>query len=383
MKDRMKKRILAVLMIAGLLCGCSGGQGTVLQGQVELTPVSVSETMSQSGYEDLVVHYIDVGQGDSTLLTCKGETMLIDAGENDKGTYVQNYLQKQGITKIDYLIGTHPHSDHIGGADVIITKFDVKHVLLPKKDTDTRTYDDVIQAMRYKSITPEHPSINDSFMLGDARVTILAPGDNDYGDELNDYSIGVLVEHGNDRFIFTGDAETDAESDIVNTGINIEADVYQAGHHGSRTSSSDKFLDAVKPSSVVISCGEDNKYGHPHAETMNKFRERGMAVYRTDEEGTIIATSTGNGITFSDPASQSWKAGEPTGSSQQVEETTMEPDVIENTETGYVLNANTKKFHLPSCESVRKMSEKNRSISNEDRSKLIEQGYSPCGICNP
>ena len=327
----MKRRLLAVLLAIGLLAGCSGEQAAVIHDAID---VSVSAPALQSEYEDLVIHYIDVGQGDSTLLICKGETMLIDAGENDKGTYVQNYLLKQGVSKIDYLVGTHPHSDYIGGADIIITKFDVSHAILPNKKTDTRTYDYVMQAMRYRNITPEHPGIGDTFMLGDAKVTVLSPGDHDYGDELNDYSFSVLVEHGNDRFIFTGDAETEAESDIVDTGIDIEADVYQAGHHGSRTSSSDKFLDAVNPSSVVISCGEDNKYGHPHAETMNKFRERGMAVYRTDEEGTIIATSTGNGITFSDPASQSWKAGEPTGSSQQTEGTMMETDMSENMETG-------------------------------------------------
>lgn len=377
----MKRRLLVALMAISLLCGCNRGQSDVLPSVENEATVSVSDSATQSEYEDLVVHYIDVGQGDSTLLICKGETLLIDAGENDKGTYVQNYLQKQGISKLDYLIGTHPHSDHIGGVDVIITKFDVSHVLLPKIEADTRTYDDVIQAMKYKNITPEYPEIGDTFMLGDAEVTIIAPGNNDYGEELNNYSISVLVEHGDDRFIFTGDAEAEAESDIVDEGINIEADVYQAGHHGSRTSSSDKLLDAVNPTAVVISCGEDNKYGHPHAETMNKFRERGISVYRTDEEGTIIATSTGSGITFSDPASQSWKAGEPTGGSTQPVKSEVETS--EDISSGYILNTNTMKFHLPECESVRKTSEKNRSASTETRAELVEQGYAPCGICNP
>jgi competence protein ComEC len=335
----------------------------------------------------MTVHFIDVGQGDATLIECEGKAMLIDAGENDKGTLVQNYLQKNGISELEYAIGTHPHSDHIGGLDVIITKFDVKHVLLPDVETTTRTYDDVVQAMKYKRITPEHPKRGDTYELGSATFTILSSEDNEYNN-LNDYSISILLENGNDRFIFTGDAETSAELNILHANMDISADVYHVGHHGSKTSSSESFVKAIKPKSAVISCGDGNEYGHPHAGPLNLFRSMGINVYRTDEDGTIIASSNGNGIEFSIPASTSWQVGEAKGnaSDSDTDVESVAEAAVENEKKdiqGFVLNTNTLKIHTPNCSSVNKMSEKNKEITNLTKEELVGQGYEPCGICNP
>lgn len=255
------------------------------------------------------VHYIDVGQGDATLITCNDKAMLIDAGENDQGTKIQNYLIKQGITKLDYVIGTHPDSDHIGGLDVVIYKFDCGTILLPDYQKDTKTYDDVINTMKNKNYSNTLPNVGDTYQLSDANFTIIAPNNYSYGDTTNNYSIGIILKYGDTSFLFTGDAENEAEEDIVANGIDISADVYQVGHHGSSSSSTELLLNAVNPEYAVISCEEDNKYGHPQAEVLNYFRERGTKVFRTDEQGTIVATSDGKNITFNCAPSDTWKSG--------------------------------------------------------------------------
>ena len=321
-----------------------------------------------SNPDQMEVHFIDVGQGDATLVTCGGHAMLIDAGDDTRGTAIQNYLQKQKITRLDYLILTHPDADHIGGAPVIITKFAV-----------------------------------DS-------ITILAPG-KEY-DNPNDASIALLLKNGTRSFLFTGDAGEAAEKDILKTGVDVSADVYKIGHHGSRYSTSADFFAAVNPFYAVISCGADNAYGHPHAETLNTLRTAGVKVYRTDEAGTIIASTDGRSISFNVPASESWKAGEPAGghasssatqspktapaaqqresaaaiekrtqeSAPAIEEKPLEstPDVTY--ELTYILNTKTKKFHRPSCNSL---PTKNRQDSSESRESIISQGYAPCKRCNP
>lgn len=276
--------------------------------------ISNTYKTDSSSAGQMQVHFIDVGQGDATLIACDGHYMLIDAGNNDKGTTVQSYLMSQGVEKLDYVIGTHPDADHIGGLDVVIYKFDCDTIIMPDVANDTRTYDDVVQAMKFKGYQTTYPVVGETYTLGGATFTIVAPNA-DYGNDMNDWSVGVLVQNGNNRFLFTGDAEEKAEEDILNNGIDISADVYAAAHHGSKTATSQAFLDKVSPTYVVISAGEGNKYGHPHAEVLNRLRAAGISVFRTDEQGTIVATSDGNDITWNCSPSESWKAGEPTGSS--------------------------------------------------------------------
>ena len=258
---------------------------------------------------DMEVHFIDVGQGDSTLVECDGEYMLIDAGQNDQGLVLWDYLQDQGATHLKYAIGTHPDADHIGGMDVILYRCDVDAVIMPDVDHDTKTYDDVIQTMKSKSLERTDPVVGDVYTLGSATFTIVAPN-KDYGsDDMNDWSVGILLQNGNDRFLLIGDAETEAEDDIVANGIDISADVYKVAHHGSNTGTTDSLLSAVHPTYAVISCGKDNSYGHPHGSVLNKLKNAGVQVFRTDEQGTIIAYSSGNGITWNVEPSTTWAAG--------------------------------------------------------------------------
>ncbi len=259
---------------------------------------------------ELEIHYIDIGQGDATLIKYGSHAMLIDAGENDMGTQVQNYLISQNVSSLDYIIGTHPHSDHIGGMDVIIYKFDCDVVMMPDVANDTKTYRDVISAMKSKNYTNTVPVVGDTYQFGDAQFTILAPSKT--YDDYNNNSIAIILQYGDRKFLFTGDAEEEAEADIVNTGINIDCDVYQVGHHGSKTSSSTKLLNAASPAYAVISCAEGNSYGHPHAKTLNEFRYRGIKVFRTDEQGTIVCTTDGTTIKWNCSPSETWQVGEPT-----------------------------------------------------------------------
>lgn len=335
--------------------------------------------------QTMEVHFLDVGQGDSILITCDGHAMLIDAGDDTKGTAIQNYLTKQNIKSLDYLILTHPDADHIGGAPVIITKFNISKVFVSNFEKDTNSYRKLIQALDDKRLKASTPSVNLKYSLGTAEFTIIAP--NNTYDTPNDSSIVLLLKNGENTFLFTGDAEAEAENDILSTGIDISADVYKVGHHGSKSSTSRKFFRAVDPTYAVISCGEGNSYGLPHAETLNTLRIYGVAVYRTDEAGTIIAASDGKNITFNVPASETWKAGEPTGSSAKsttdaktAPETKTSETAPATTELTYVLNVKTKKFHRPSCNSLPTA---NRLDSSESRDSIIAQGYSPCKRCHP
>lgn len=269
-----------------------------------------SKTSSASDADDMQVQFIDVGQGDSTLIECDGEYMLIDAGPNDQGLELWDYLQKQGATHLKYAVGTHPDADHIGGLDVILYRCDVDTVMMPDVSNDTRTYDDVVQTIFNKNLKRISPSVGSTYTLGTATFTIVAPN-KDYGtDDTNDWSIGILLQNGNDRFLFVGDAEKEAEHDMVMNGIDLHADVYKVAHHGSSTGTTQEFLDSVNPSYAVISCGKGNKYGHPHEQVLRRLKEAGVKVFRTDEQGTVIAYSSGNGITWNASPSETWQPGD-------------------------------------------------------------------------
>jgi beta-lactamase superfamily II metal-dependent hydrolase len=293
------------LVIAAVL-GLSSGE---FQNDRNANDTQVESSQVESS--NLEVHFIDVGQGDATLIKADGKYMLIDAGDNSKGTAVQSYLQKQGVKKLDYLVLTHTDADHIGGADVIVTKFDIGEIFLADYKKNNATYRDLMSAISYKRLTYSTPEVGSVYTLGNATFQIIAPVKK--YDNPNDYSIGLILKHGENTFLFTGDAEGPAEADILKTGIDLDIDVYQAGHHGSRSSSDRDFLEAMTPEYAVISCKEDNSYGHPHAQTLNSLRAMKVKVFRTDEQGSIVAYSDGTEITWNCAPSETWQAGEPKG----------------------------------------------------------------------
>lgn len=317
---RMKGNIAALLAIAAAVFAAKSGTtffdnaGALKSGAVPYHTTDYgTESDTLTGYGDgydLEVHYIDVGQGDATLITCGDHAVLVDAGNNSMGTKVQAYLQEQDIEFLDYVIGTHPDADHIGGLDVILYKFDCDRILMPDLAHNTATYRDVVQVIKEKDLAVTVPKRGSVYTFGDALFTVIAPAAYYYGLNNNDYSIGILLEYGDTVFLFTGDAEEAAEADMLDSGLDLQADVYKVAHHGSKTSSTQAFLEAVQPKYAVISCGEDNPYGHPHASTLNTLRQMGIQVFRTDEQGTIVARSNGTDIVWNTSPSESWQAGE-------------------------------------------------------------------------
>jgi competence protein ComEC len=245
----------------------------------------------------LEVHFINVGQADSILIKQGSKYMLIDAGNNGDGKLVKNYLLQEGIKNLEYVIGTHPHEDHIGGLDYIINDFKIGKIYLPKATSTTKTFQDVVMAMKNKGMKATVPKPGETFNLGSAKLTILAPNGSEYKD-LNNYSIVIRLEFGANSFLFTGDAEEVSEKEILAKGFKVKADLLKVGHHGSRSSTTPEFLTKVNPKYAVVSCEIGNDYGHPHKETMDKLKNKNIPVYRTDELGTIIATSDGKTIKF-------------------------------------------------------------------------------------
>lgn len=245
---------------------------------------------------DLEVHFIDVGQADSILIKFGTEAMLIDAGNNNDADFLVNYIKSQGISILNYAIGTHPHEDHIGGLDAVIASFEVGKIIMPKQNSTTKTFEDVLTAIRNKGLKVTTPKVGDTYNLGEAKWTILAPNQEEYN-ETNNASIVIKLEYGDNSFMFTGDAEELSEQEILSLG-NLQAEVLKVGHHGSSSSTTDEFLNEVNPTYAVISVGLNNSYGHPHEEVLERLNNRNIEILRTDEVGTIIFTSDGTNLKF-------------------------------------------------------------------------------------
>jgi len=241
---------------------------------------------------NLNVYFIDVGQADCILIQNNNESMLIDAGNNEDGEKVVNYLKSIGITRFKYVVGTHPHEDHIGGLDNIINEFNIEEVLLPDAYTTTKTFEDVLDALDKKNIQFTVPKVDSIFYLGEAQIKVLYTESNP--NDLNDASIVLRLDFGHNSFLFTGDATQRVEKQILSK--ELEVDIYKVAHHGSSYSNSEEFLDKVNPSYGIISCEKDNSYGHPHKEVITNLNQRNIKIYRTDEIGTILISSDGKNI---------------------------------------------------------------------------------------
>ncbi len=305
-----------------------------------ISPAASASTLPEftggSGPEFLRVIYLDVGQGDSALiLTPDGKAMLIDAGESTAQKKIAKVLEEYGVSTLDMLVATHPHSDHIGGMQYIVENFEVRQICMPNVSHTSQTYESLLMAVQEKGIPALEARAGKSFELGSlVHCEILAPAGTSY-DNLNDSSAVLRLSYEETSFLFTGDAEFPSEAEMLeNNPDALAADVLKIGHHGSRTSSAGEFLDAVHPSYAIISCGLHNSYGHPHTETLEALAGRAITVYRTDELGDILAYSDGATIEFA-------KAG------------ALPIPASEKVQSVYVTSGG-KSYHRKSCQYYRK-----------------------------
>lgn len=263
------------------------------------TTTQMPEMANPSG--ELTLTMIDVGQADSFLLVQDGKTMLVDCGTRSTGEDVVKYLNEQGITRLDYVIGTHPHDDHMGGMYDVITNFEIGKIIMPEVEVGkvtTNWYVKLMQEIKQGAYELEYAKLGAVYDLGEASFKIIGPIETDESN-LNNYSIVLKVTFGDMDVIMTGDAETKVERDIIDSGEALDAEILKVGHHGSDTSSSDEFLDVVSPIYALISAKVGNKYEHPIKSTMQKLEKRKIEVYRTDENGTVVATITAHDVKFS------------------------------------------------------------------------------------
>lgn len=377
------KKLTSMLLCAGLTLSLSGCNhlpaeliGTLHQATHQLDELAVQLSSGLDAFLDVLyaqqgtnapeipagssfaVHYIDVGQADCALVSCDGSYMLIDGGNAEDSDLVYSYLKNKGVEHLEYIVATHPHEDHIGGLSGAVYAANVGTALSPTAQSDSEYFSNLTRALarQGKSITVPDPG--DTFSLGSASVEILGPL-KEY-DDLNDLSLVLRVEYGSTVFLFTGDMESPAETDLVEAGVDLSATVLKVGHHGSSSSTSYRFLREVMPEYAVISVGKGNRYGHPTETVLSRLEDAGTTIYRTDLQGTILVESDGSSVTFRPETGDS----------------TLTPDAP------YIGNSNSKKFHTAACSSTDAINAQYK-VSFDSRESAVSSGYTPCGRCNP
>jgi len=247
---------------------------------------------------EILVSFLDVGQGDSILVRSRDHAILIDGGEHAQRNAVISYLRSAGVRRLDYVVATHPHSDHIGGLVTVLRQLDVGQVIMPDVTHNTATFERFLEVIENNNIPVIFPAPGDRIQAGIIDFAVLGPPNPHPGPQsnLNNASIILRLEHGQNSFMFTGDAERELENWLVNSGTDLSSSVLKVGHHGSRTSTTEAFLDAVNPRAAVISLGANNTHGHPHREVMDRLNARNILIYRTDQLGTIRMITDGQRI---------------------------------------------------------------------------------------
>lgn len=326
------------------------------------------------------VEFIDVGQGDCALVQCDGHYMIIDGGPSKASSTVYTILKNKGIKTIDLMIATHPDEDHIGGLSGALNYASVDMVLSPVTSHDTKTFNSLSKYVAKQGKTFNVPKAGDSYTLGSSKIDIIGPIYSSA--DTNNQSIVAKVTYGANSFIFTGDAEEEEEYSIIRKYKGLNSDVLKVAHHGSNSSTSKAWLNAIKPIYAVIPVGQ-NSYGHPTQNTIDKLTKVGATIYRTDLHGDIIFTSDGKKLsvqTEKNASSFEINTGDGKKGSSGI---ATGNDVPIPAGTSFVLNTNSKKFHYPTCSSVGDMSPKNRKDVSISRDEIIAQGFVPCKRCNP
>lgn len=367
------------------------GAADLAAGTVSVPQGEASAAAPANPEGSLKVHFVDVGQGDCEFLELpNGQTMLIDAGERDEAQTIIGYVQKLGYNRIDYVVATHPHSDHIGAMAQVIRSFDVGQVWAPRVSHNTKTFEAFLDAVSEKGLGIETATRGKQvYASNGCTIDVLSPAEGAAYEDLNDWSVVLKLNFGDQSFLFTGDAGTG----VIAAAQPGHASVLKVGHHGSRTSTDASVVAAVSPEFAVIDCGAGNSYGHPHEEALQALD--GITLYRTDVNGTITATCNGGSA-----ADIFWETGETTSRAAAAETEAAEAG------TGAAAGAGTaaataaagsaaqssasdsagvtvyitdtgKKYHLGGCSSL---SKSKHAISLSDAKA---QGYGACKRCNP
>lgn len=297
----MNKRIFSLLLLLSLLVttlsGCGFDLADYPYGESSTTGKGQATTIGSGSQESsFAVHFIDVGQADAALILCSGKTMLIDGGNKGDSDLIYAYLQKLNITHLDYVVCTHAHEDHVGGLAGALTAATVGTVYAPVKSYDSNAFRDFVAKTEERGREITVPKAGDVFYLGDSVVTILGPR-KDY-DDTNNTSIVLRVVYGSTSFLFAGDMESDAETDLLESGVMLKSTVLKVGHHGSSTSTSYRFLREVAPKYAVISVGKNNQYDHPNEDVLSRLRDAEVTLYRTDMQGDVVCVSNGTTVAF-------------------------------------------------------------------------------------
>ena len=346
-------------------------------------------TAKADGQGDMAVHFIDVGQGLAILVQSGGENLLYDGGNRSHADEVVQYLKNQQVETINYMISSHYDEDHLGGLVKCLDTFEVEHVLGSDYVHTSDLFNTFMNTATAHAIIVEYPSVGDTYEFGTGSFTVMAP--NGISQNSNDNSVVIRLVNGNNSFMFMGDAEETSEQDMISTGMNLDCDVLSLGHHGSASSTSWDLLEATSPSWAVISCGLNNSYGHPAAETMGKLSDMDIPVFRIDDQGTVIALSDGNTISWTQEPCNDYTSGSEKqstdSSTDQSEQYTNDAAATESyaaeTDTSDTqgrmvwISATGSKYHsIPDCGNMNP-----NKATQETESQALSQGYEACKKC--
>ena len=346
-------------------------------------------TAKADGQGDMAVHFIDVGQGLAILVQSGGENLLYDGGNRSHADEVVQYLKNQQVETINYMISSHYDEDHLGGLVKCLDNFEVEHVLGSDYVHTSDLFNTFMNTATAHAIIVEYPSVGDTYEFGTGSFTVMAP--DGISQNSNDNSVVIRLVNGNNSFMFMGDAEETSEQDMISTGMNLDCDVLSLGHHGSASSTSWDLLEATSPSWAVISCGLNNTYGHPAAETMGKLSDMDIPVFRTDDQGTVIALSDGNTISWTQEPCNDYTSGSEkqstdsfvdqseqyTNDAAATESYAAETDTSDTQGRMVWISATGSKYHsIPDCGNMNP-----NKATQETESQALSQGYEACKKC--